>query len=576
MTDDEPSYFAHPTAVIDEGCTIQEGTKIWHFSHIMPNCNIGKSCNIGQNVVVSPNVTLGNNVKVQNNVSIYTGVTCEDDVFLGPSMVFTNVINPRSAINRKNEYIKTHVGKGATIGANATIICGNKIGAYAFIGAGAVITKEVPSYSLFVGNPAKQIGWMSEYGHRLYFNIEAIAICPESKEQYKLENNSVSKVTLLPMTPPRKIQMVDLKSQYLPIKAAVDAEIQRTLDTTAFINGAQVKEFQAAFEQYLDVKHVIPCANGTDALQIALMAVGLKRGDEVIVPSFTYVATAEVIALLGLKPIMVEVDAHTFNITAEIIAKAITPKTKAIVPVHLFGQSADMEAIMELAKKHNLYVIEDNAQAIGADYTFKNGKKQKTGTIGHIGCTSFFPSKNLGCYGDGGALMTNDDDLAQSIRVIADHGQKKKYYHSVVGVNSRLDSMQAGILKVKLQQLDNYAAARNKAANFYDNALKNIVDIQIPVRQTNATHVFHQYTLQIKNGKRPALQAFLQARGIPSMIYYPLPLYKQEAFAKFYKRTPQLVVESLCENVLSLPIHTEMDEELLSYITEAIVTFFKE
>jgi UDP-2-acetamido-2-deoxy-ribo-hexuluronate aminotransferase len=373
----------------------------------------------------------------------------------------------------------------------------------------------------------------------------------------------------------KNIQMVDLQSQYQYIKNEIASEIQRTLDTAAFINGSQVKEFQQDLEAYLSVKYVIPCANGTDALQIAMMALNLKTGDEVIVPSFTYVATAEVIALLGLNPVMVDVDPNTFNITADIIEKAITARTKVIVPVHLFGQSANMEVIMAVAKKYNLYVIEDNAQAIGAEYTFANGNIKKTGTIGHIGCTSFFPSKNLGCYGDGGALMTNDDNLAQTIRMIANHGQKKKYYHSVVGINSRLDSLQAGILKVKLKNLNHYSAARNKVAAYYDNALKSSEELQIPVRQYNSTHVFHQYTLQVKNGKRGELQAFLQERGIPTMIYYPVPLYKQEAFEKYYKGSAQPITETLCESVLSLPIHTEMDEETLSYITNSIQSFFK-
>jgi UDP-2-acetamido-2-deoxy-ribo-hexuluronate aminotransferase len=377
------------------------------------------------------------------------------------------------------------------------------------------------------------------------------------------------------MTGLKNIQMVDLQGQYQHIKEDIALEIQRTLDTAAFINGSQVKEFQEDLETYLGVKHVIPCANGTDALQIAMMALNLKRGDEVIVPSFTYVATAEVMALLDLTPVMVDVDPHTFNITVDIIEKAITPRTKAIVPVHLFGQSADMESIMALAQKHNLYVIEDNAQALGSDYTFVEGHTQKTGTMGHIGCTSFFPSKNLGCYGDGGALMTNDDELAATIRMVANHGQKKKYYHSVVGVNSRLDSLQAGILKVKLKQLDNYAAARNRAATFYDNALKNTEGVTIPARQANSTHVFHQYTLLIHNGKRNALQTFLQEKGIPTMIYYPVPLYKQEAFATYYNGEPHIVTEALCDSVLSLPMHTEMDDDLLAYITESLQQFFR-
>jgi UDP-2-acetamido-2-deoxy-ribo-hexuluronate aminotransferase len=374
----------------------------------------------------------------------------------------------------------------------------------------------------------------------------------------------------------QNIQMVDLRKQYHNIKAEIDEAILSCIESTEFINGSQVKAFQSSFEQYLNVKHVIPCANGTDALQIAMMALGLKSGDEVIVPSFTYVATAEVIALLGLNPVMIDSDKDTFNVTATLIEKAITAKTKAIVPVHLFGQSCDMESIMALAAKHNLYVIEDNAQAIGADYTFSSGAKQKSGTIGHIGCTSFFPSKNLGCYGDGGAIMTNDDELAEKARMVANHGQKKKYFHQVVGVNSRLDSIQAAILNIKLKHLDEYSNARNRVANYYDNVFKNIKELQTPVRQNNSTHVFHQYTLQVKNGKREALQAYLQAEGIPSMIYYPVPLYKQEAFKHFQSDSFSLsITEDLCKSVMSLPIHTEMDEDTLSYIANKVKSFFE-
>lgn len=370
--------------------------------------------------------------------------------------------------------------------------------------------------------------------------------------------------------------MVDLASQYHHLKEEIDASLIRCIESTAFINGPSVKEFQKGLETYLGVKHVIPCANGTDALQIAMMALGLKKGDEVIVPSFTYVATAEVIALLGLKPVMVDSDPNTFNITADIIEKAITPKTKAIVPVHLFGQSAGMDEIMAVANKHKLWVIEDNAQAIGADYISGDKTQRKAGTIGHIGCTSFFPSKNLGCYGDGGALMTNDDALAESIRMIANHGQKKKYYHSVVGVNSRLDTLQAVILNIKLRHLDTYCTSRRAVADYYDAAFKDIEGLQTPIRSTHSTHVFHQYTLRVKNNKRAALQAFLQDKGIPSMIYYPVPLYKQEAFKKYVKKDFFMpVTELLCTEVLSLPIHTEMEKETLEYITESIKQFFE-
>lgn len=369
--------------------------------------------------------------------------------------------------------------------------------------------------------------------------------------------------------------MVDLKGQYAKIKTQVDAVIQEVIDNTAFINGPKVKQFADDLSAYLGVKEVIPCANGTDALQIALMALDLKPGDEVIVPCFTYVATAEVIALLKLKPVMVEVDPETFNITAEILERAITPNTRAVVPVHLFGQCADMEPIMNVARKHNIFVVEDTAQAIGADYTFSDGSVKKAGTIGDIGCTSFFPSKNLGCYGDGGALYTDDTELGSTIRKIANHGQAKKYHHELVGVNSRLDTIQAAILSVKLKHLDEYADARRKVAAAYDKGFADVFWLQTPVRQTNSTHVFHQYTLKLDpEVNREALRNYLSEKGIPSMVYYPVALHLQQAF-----RTDEFgkgdfpVSEKLCETVLSLPIHTEMTDEELKYIISTVISF---
>jgi dTDP-4-amino-4,6-dideoxygalactose transaminase len=371
------------------------------------------------------------------------------------------------------------------------------------------------------------------------------------------------------------IQMVDLKGQYEKIKNEIDEAVINCVASTAYINGSQVKSFQENLENYLQVKHVIPCANGTDALQIAMMALDLKEGDEVIVPSFTFIATAEVVALLKLKPVMVEVDADTFNVTAEIIEQAITPRTKAIVPVHLFGQSCDMEAIMQAAERHDLFVIEDNAQAIGSDITFSDGKTRKAGTIGHVGTTSFFPSKNLGCYGDGGAIFTNDDELAAKMRMIANHGQSERYYHSVIGVNSRLDTIQAAILDIKLKHLDEYAIARQNAAAFYDDAFQSIEELKTPIRQKNSTHVFHQYTLQVADGERANLQKHLSENGVPAMIYYPVPLYRQEAFKESVAPGFNLpVTEKLCNAVLSLPIHTEMNEELLGYIAKQVKDFF--
>jgi dTDP-4-amino-4,6-dideoxygalactose transaminase len=370
--------------------------------------------------------------------------------------------------------------------------------------------------------------------------------------------------------------MVDLQTQYQNIKTEIDIEIVEVLQSAQYIKGPKVAEFEENLAHYLEVKEVISCANGTDALQIAMMALGLKPGDEIIVPAFTYVATAEVIALLGLTPIMVDVDRNSFNITAEIIEKAITKKTKAIVPVHLFGQGANMEAIKTIAQKHHLYIIEDNAQAIGADFAFANGSKQKYGTIGDIGCTSFFPSKNLGCYGDGGAIFTNNKELADKIRMIANHGQNKKYHHRYVGVNSRLDAIQAAILNVKLKYLDDYIIARQKVAQAYDKAFKDIDTLQIPYRNNYSTHVFHQYTLQVKEGKRDQLKKYLSDQGIPSMIYYPIPLYKQEAFKPYFDNRKKLsITEELCQNVLSLPIHTEMDNDTLQFITQEVNNFFR-
>nr|WP_262916814.1 DegT/DnrJ/EryC1/StrS family aminotransferase [Aestuariivivens insulae] len=369
--------------------------------------------------------------------------------------------------------------------------------------------------------------------------------------------------------------MVDLKGQYSQIKDVVNPAIQDVIENTAFINGPKVHEFQKNLENYLDVKHVIPCANGTDALQIAMMGLGLKPGDEVITADFTFAATVEVIALLQLTPVLVDVNPDDFNINVEAIKKAITTKTKAIVPVHLFGQCANMEAVMDIAKAHNLYVIEDNAQAIGANYTYANGEKVKVGTIGHVGATSFFPSKNLGCYGDGGAIFTNDDDLAHTIRGIVNHGMYERYHHDVVGVNSRLDSIQAAVLAAKLPHLDSYNNKRIAAANKYDAAFKNVPSIETPVRNGDVdNHVFHQYTLKLKGVDRDALAKHLNEKGIPCGVYYPIPLHQQKAYAdERYNEADFVVTNQLVKEVISLPMHTELDNEQIEYITSTIIKF---
>jgi len=373
----------------------------------------------------------------------------------------------------------------------------------------------------------------------------------------------------------KNIQMVDLAGQYQKIKGEVDEAIQEVLDSAYFVGGPAIKKFQNNLQNYLDVKHVIACANGTDALTIAMMALGLKPGDEVITSNFTFVATAEAIALLQLTPVLVDVDPDTFNIDISAIEKAITSKTKAIVPVHLFGQTADMEAVMTIANKHKLFVIEDTAQAIGSDFTFSNGEVRKAGTIGHIGTTSFFPSKNLGCFGDGGALFTNDDNLAAMITKVVNHGMEVRYYHDLIGMNSRLDTIQAAVLDVKLKYLEDFNKARRKAADYYDNAFKNIKGLKIPSRAANSTHVFHQYTLVLSDElDHFEMQNFLKEVGIPGMIYYPVPLHMQKAYLDpRYKEGDFPVTEKLCKSVISLPMHTEHSEETLKYITDKVIEF---
>jgi UDP-2-acetamido-2-deoxy-ribo-hexuluronate aminotransferase len=374
----------------------------------------------------------------------------------------------------------------------------------------------------------------------------------------------------------RPLHMVDLKQQYLNIKTEIDAAVADVLDSSVFIGGPQVNNFSKSLADYLGVKHVIPCANGTDALQIAMMALGLEPGDEVITPSFTYVATTEVIALLRLKPVFVEVDTRTFCVDIEAIRNAITPKTKAIVPVHLYGHAAQMEEIMAIAKEHNLFVIEDNAQAIGSDYTFKDGTTKKTGSIGTIGCTSFFPSKNLGCYGDGGAMCTDDDALAEKLKMIANHGQRIKYYHDWVGCNSRLDALQAAILNIKLPLLDSYINARIKAADFYDKAFASNKKITTPYRADYCKHVFHQYTLILEDVDRDALSAYLTENNVPNMIYYPVPAHRQKMFSAFGGSQFNLEkTDWLTHRVLSLPIHTELDEEQQSFIAGKVLEICK-
>lgn len=372
------------------------------------------------------------------------------------------------------------------------------------------------------------------------------------------------------------IPMLDLKGQYKKIKGEIDSSIQKVIDSAAFINGPEVHSFEHNLADYLGSKYVIGCANGTDALQIAMMALELKPGDEVIVPSFTYAATAEVVGLLGLVPVLVDVDSNSFNISVEQIEASISEKTKAIVPVHLFGQGADMDKIMEIATKHKLFVIEDNAQALGAVYTHSDGRKSHFGTIGHIGCTSFFPTKNLGCYGDGGAIMTQDPKLAERVRMVTDHGQRVKYYHDIIGCNSRLDTIQAAVLNVKLQKLDSYSQSRYDAAQIYKELLGGIEDIVLPAEVSYSTHVYHQFTLQLKKKSRDDLKEFLASKGVSSMVYYPMSLNNQKAFSSISRIGADLTnSEILASSVISLPMHTELTPEIQKTIADAVIEFFE-
>lgn len=373
----------------------------------------------------------------------------------------------------------------------------------------------------------------------------------------------------------QSIQMVDLRTQYLRLKQEIDAAMQEVIDTTAFVKGPKVSEFEKNLANYLGAKHVIACANGTDALQIALMALGLKPGDEVIAPTFTFIASAEIIALLGLTPVLVDVEPDSFNISVEAVERAITPRTRAIIPVHLFGQNANMDALMQLAKKHNLHIVEDSCQSIGSQYISSNGSRYHSGTMGVMGCTSFFPSKNLGCFGDGGAIYTNNDQIAATLRAVANHGMVVRYHHDFVGVNSRLDGIQAAVLDVKLKYLDDFCRRRRAAADFYDEAFRDIPQLVIPYRAESSTHVFHQYTLRVKEVKREALRLYLEENKIPAMVYYPIPLHLQKAYADpRYKQGDFPVSEQLCSEVLSLPMHTELSHEQLEYITQTVRRFF--
>lgn len=565
-------YFAHETAIIDEPVQVGTGTKIWHFSHVLSNAVIGKDCNVGQNVLIGKGVVIGDHCKIQNNVAVYEGVTLEDYVFCGPSMVFTNVHNPRCEIPRMKEIRPTLVKKGATIGANATVICGNTIGKYAFVGAGAVVTRDVEDYSLMIGNPARRVGWMCRCGVRLEDNRGALSIleCPSCGLLY-WQNGNDRIAEYMREKPVEKVPLLDLRTQYLSIKDEVDGAIRKVIDSQRFIGGPEVEALETEIAEYCGSKHAIGVSSGTDALLVSLMALGVGPGDEVITTPFTFFATVGSIMRLGATPVFADIERNTFNIDPERVKKAVTAKTKAILPVHLFGQCADMDPLLEISMQTGIPIVEDAAQAIGAEY-----KGIRAGSMGTVGCFSFFPSKNLGAFGDGGIITTNDDDLAELLRVMRNQGAKPKYFHKVLGGNFRLDAIQAAVLRVKLRHLDSWTARRMANADFYTTRLKEFGLAGTAIATPHVVqdrHVFNQYVIRTDN--RDALKQFLGNNGVGTEIYYPQAMHLQECVGNgIYKKGDFPVSEVATKMALALPVYPELTDKARNHVVAKIVEFF--
>lgn len=593
----DSAYYAHPTAVIDSPCEIGAGTKVWHFCHVMAGARIGERCVLGQNVMVAGDVVIGSNCKIQNNVAVYTGTILEDDVFLGPSCVLTNVTNPRSQVNRHALYESTVIRRGATVGANATIVCGVTIGRYAFVGAGAVVCGDVPDYALVIGNPARQRGWMSRHGHRLPPpNGEGVMTCPESGYRYhevspgvlrcldldeeqplpeglamgsKTYDELKRKPALAAPSPTHveasmQVPLLDLKAQYATLQEEMLAAISDVLDTQVCIGGPVVAAFEREVAALSDCAHAVGVSSGTDALLDALMALEIGPGDEVITTPFTFFATVGCIARLGATPVFADIDPRTYNIDPAQVAARVTPQTKAIIPVHLYGQVADMDPIMAIAERHGLAVIEDAAQAISATY-----KGRKAGSIGTVGCFSFFPSKNLGGIGDGGMVVTNDAALYERLDLLRNHGAKPKYYHKYIGGNFRLDPIQAAALRVKLPHLDDWSEARRRNAARYD-ALFAGSPVVTPWISPDCVSIYNQYVVRVP--ERDALCEHLRARGIGHAIYYPVPAHLQECFRYLgCGEGDYPEAEKAAREVVALPVYPEMTEEMVACVAEAVL-----
>ena len=553
--------FIHETAIVDEDVQIGDGTKIWYFSHILQNVTIGFNCNIGQNVVVGPDAVIGNNCKIQNNVSVYKGVTLEDDVFCGPSMVFTNVFNPRAHIKKMDELRQTRIKQGASLGANCTIICGVTVGRFAFVGAGAVVTKDVPDHALVVGNPARQAGWVCECGEKL----EDSMVCKFCKKKYE---SLITKEILDKREDQNPIVFVDLSAQQKDLLPKIEKNISAVLKHGQYIMGPEVQVLEKQLAAYVEVKHAITCSSGTDAILMALMAYGIGPGDAVFTTPFTFIATAEVIFLLGATPVFVDIDPVSFNIAPDKLKKQInavldckfcgrssddlTPK--AVIPVDLFGLPCDYDQISEIALEYNLVVIEDAAQSFGGEY-----KGAKAGSLGHVGCTSFFPAKPLGCYGDGGALFTDSDEIAEKVHSIRVHGKgENKYVNIRIGLNARLDTLQAAILLAKFEIFQQEVEKRRELAEIYSEKLSGATTKLIPPNVPKGCRsAWAQYSvLSLGMDIRDHIQKGLKEKNIPSAVYYPIPLHLQPVFFNLgYEKGDFPVAEDVSSRIFSLPMH---------------------
>lgn len=601
----------HQTACVDDPCQIGNGTKIWHYSHIMSGATIGTNCNIGQNVFIADRVQIGSNVKIQNNVSLYEGCILEDDVFCGPSAVFTNVKNPRSAIVRKGQYRQTYVERGATIGANATIVCPIRIGRHAFIAAGAVATKDVAPYALMAGVPARRVGWVGRAGIPLQKHGDdssAAWVCPETGERYReldserLElwapneaegqspsfggNGTASGGRATAVT--SRVPMSDLQSQFRQIESQIRTAVERVLQSQRFILGEEVEAFESEMAAYTGARYAVACASGSDALLLAAMALNLRPGDEVLTTAYSFVATAGALWRLGVRPVFCDIELAGFNLDPEPLEHHLTDRTRAILPVHLFGQCCEMGPLMDFARRHDLAVIEDAAQSLGARH-----QGAMAGTLGDVGCYSFFPSKNLGCFGDGGMIVTNHPDHAERLRVLRAHGAKKKYVHELVGINSRLDAIQAAVLRTKLPFLAEWIEARRLCASRYETLLRvalppgrmlkscdarsheaPVGSVVVPEECGPNFHSYNQFVIRVASTVRDELREHLATRGIETAVYYPVPLNRQ-AVAKNVgdpgTGCPRALLAS--RETIALPIYAELEEEAQKRVVHALVEF---